>query len=184
MFFPNNLALCVLIRNVHFCHIQNPKCSTLKPIKCISKICSNKYHRKSDFVCSYQLFGSLLVLCIIFYQCISAMICTLYCGQSYAFIISKSQGNKSWNQSQHSERLSWGYCSFAKKTFRHSVYIALMACFLNKLHLLGKGSSSFFQTYGLESKYAMSWQTNSSQCVLQRKRRKCNCVACPSLLSV
>lgn len=34
------------------------------------------------------------VLCIIFYQCLSAMICTLYSGHNYAFIISKSQRAK------------------------------------------------------------------------------------------
>lgn len=113
-----------------------------KPIKCISIICSHKYDRKCDFACSHQL----LVLCIIFYQCISAMICTLYSCQNYAFFYQQIPGKQVWNQSQHSERSPWWYCSFANKNFFHSVYIVLMVCFSNELLFLGKGSSSLFQT--------------------------------------
>lgn len=127
---------------------KNPPRTKLKMIKCISNICSNRYHRNCDFTCSYQLF----VICIIFYQCFFTKICTLCSGHKRAFIISISH------------RLTGKQVLESVTTFRkiNHDYIAVLLgklpsilfllprwfVFINKLHLLGKGSSSLIQTYG------------------------------------
>lgn len=118
-----------------FCHVQKVKCTTLKPIKCISNIYSNKFHRNCDFTYSYQL----LVICIIFYQCFFAMICTLCSGQKCAFITSKSHSLTGRQVLEPvTSFIKINHDDIARKTSPHSVSIASVDCFYKQAAFVRK----------------------------------------------
>lgn len=127
---------------------QKRKRTTLKPIKYISNICSNKYHRNGDFTCSYQL----LVICVVFYQCFFTMICTLRSGQKRAFIIRKSHrltGKQVLESVTTLGKINHDNIAVLLGKLPSILFLLpRWFVFINKLHLLGKGSSFLIQTYG------------------------------------